>query len=258
MPRERKPRDGGEPAEDRSYWIHGTHAVHAALANPTRRASQLLATGSAAVRLRDADLWDDAPRAEVVSSTKIARYLPADTTHQGVALRVGALDDVALGEVAGIDAAAARLVVLDRVSDPRNVGAILRAAAAFGVACVVTPRRHAPAEGGVLAKSASGALEIVPLVRVANLARALDEIAELGFWRLGLDAEAEAGIDQTRPDGRFALVLGAEGSGLRRLTIEHCDALARIEMAPGMASLNVSQAAAVALHATRPPGQPTP
>ncbi len=252
MARTRKPKARAEAEYGRSYWLHGTHAVHAALANPARRRMRLLATGSGAARAAEADLWDDALKTEVVDRRMIERYLPPETTHQGIALQVEPLADATLDDVAGIEVAEARLLVLDKISDPRNVGAILRAAAAFAVAAVVVPRRGAPAEGGVLAKAASGALESVPLVRVANLARALDEIAEAGFWRLGLAAHAREGIEQARRPGRLALVMGAEGSGLRRLTIERCDALARIEMAPAMASLNVSQATAIALHATRP------
>ena len=239
-----------------AYWLHGTHAVRAALANPARRADRLLATRQAAARLADdAPPLAQTPAPEIVPREEIERHLPPDTTHQGLALHVAPLAEVALGELARLRDEAARVLVLDRVADPRNVGAVVRAAAAFDVACVVLPRRHSPPEGGALAKAASGALEWVPLVRVANLARTLDALAMLQFWRLGLDAEAGTPLSEAVPSGRLALVLGAEGSGLRRLTAERCDALARIELAAPMASLNVSQAAAIALHATRP-GRP--
>ena len=144
-------------------------------------------------------------------------------------------------------AGARRLVVLDRVSDPRNIGAILRSAAAFAADALVLTHRHAPPESAALAKAASGALEAVPIVRVANLAQALEEMARAGFWRIGLDASAATALPEADLSGDVALVLGAEGRGLRRLTAERCDVLARLPMAGAMASLNVSAAAAIAL-----------
>ena len=165
-----------------------------------------------------------------------------------VRLRIEQIGEMHLADL--LDAEADRpLVVLDQVTDPHNVGAILRSAAAFGAAALVTQDRHAPPEGGALAKAASGALEIVPWVRVVNLARALEDIAEAGYWRIGLAGEAEAEFAEALPTGPVALVLGAEGEGLRHNIAAHCDALARLPMSGAIESLNVSNAAAIALYA---------
>ncbi|HWV13289.1 MAG TPA: RNA methyltransferase, partial [Sphingobium sp.] len=167
-----------------------------------------------------------------------------------IVAEVEPLDDVWLGDALEAGADDKRpVLVLDQVTDPHNVGAILRSAAAFDALCIVTQDRHAPPESGVLARSASGALEIVPWVRVVNLARALDEIAEAGYWRIGLDGEADTNLGEAIGESRVALVLGAEGEGLRHNSIAHCDILAKLPISPRMESLNVSNAAAIALYA---------
>ncbi len=180
----------------------------------------------------------------------LARLVPADAPHQGLVAEVDALEEVWLGDLLEQGARDTRpLVVLDQVTDPHNVGAILRSAAAFDALGIVTQDRHAPPEGGALARAASGALELVPWVRVVNLARALDEVAEAGFWRVGLTGEATQMLAEAMGAQRVALVLGAEGEGMRHNTAAHCDELARLPISARVDSLNVSNAAAVALYA---------
>jgi 23S rRNA (guanosine2251-2'-O)-methyltransferase len=229
-----------------SYWLYGVHAVEAALRNPARTAIRLLATEQAAARLR---LPSDMAGPEIMARAQIAEQLPAAAVHQGIALLTAPLPEIGLDEVMDLRPQGQRWVVLlDQVNDPQNVGAVLRSAAAFEARAVILTRRHAPPESAALAKAASGALESVPLVRVANLARTLEALAARGFWRVGLDAGAKVALSDIDLSGDLALVLGAEGAGLRRLTAERCDQLARLEMAGAMASLNVSAAAAIALH----------
>ena len=226
--------------------LWGRHAVEAALLNPEREHRKLWATREGVESL-DGELPADFPL-EYAGPADLARLVPRDAPHQGLVLECEPLPDVHLDEV--LDAAATRpLVVLDQVTDPHNVGAILRSAAAFNACAVVTQDRHAPPESGVVAKSASGALEIVPWVRVVNLARAMEEMAEAGYWRIGLAGEADTNLAAALPAGPVALVLGAEGEGMRQNVAGHCDALARLPISSEMESLNVSNAAAIALYA---------
>ncbi len=226
--------------------LWGRHAVEAALMNPDRRHHKLWASREGVDSL-NGELPDDFP-IEWAEAPDLARLVARDAPHQGLVLECDPLDDLHLADV--IDAGAGRpLLILDQVTDPHNVGAILRSAAAFDACAIVTQDRHAPPESGALAKSASGALEIVPWVKVVNLARALEEIAEAGYWRIGLAGEAEATLASALPQGPVALVLGAEGEGMRHNIAQHCDALARLPISEAMESLNVSNAAAVALYA---------
>jgi len=180
----------------------------------------------------------------------LGRLVPSDAPHQGLVLEVDPLEDMWLGDVLETGRNDRRpLVVLDQVTDPHNVGAILRSAAAFNALALVTQDRHAPPESGTIARAASGALESIPWVRVVNLARGLDEIAEAGFWRIGLTGHAPKTLADTLGQTRPALVLGAEGEGLRHNTEAHCDELAKLPISPLMESLNVSNAAAIALYA---------
>ena len=227
--------------------FYGRHAVTAALANPNRTVRKIWGTREAIGAL------ELPPVLPIVYSdvADLGRMVPSDAPHQGIVAEVEPLDDVWLGDVLEEGQDDRRpVLVLDQVTDPHNVGAILRSAAAFDALCIVTQDRHAPPESGVLARAASGALEIVPWVRVVNLARALDEIAEAGYWRIGLDGEADTTIGEAIGDSRVALVLGAEGEGLRHNSIAHCDIIAKLPISPRMESLNVSNAAAIALYAT--------
>ena len=226
--------------------LWGRHAVEAALKNPNRSHRKLWATREGIESL-DGGLPANFP-VEYADAADLARLVARDAPHQGLVLECAALEDVFLDEVMGGDAARP-ILVLDQVTDPHNVGAILRSAAAFNAAAIVTQDRHAPPESGVVAKSASGALEVVPWVRVVNLARALEELAEGGYWRIGLAGEAEATLAEALPAGPVALVLGAEGDGMRHNIAGHCDALARLPISAAMESLNVSNAAAIALYA---------
>jgi 23S rRNA (guanosine2251-2'-O)-methyltransferase len=246
---------GPGPAGAGGYWIYGRHAVEAALANPARRIRRLAVAAGDGPPGELAPLLERRAReagiaVESLDRAVLSRLLPSEAVHQGVAARVEPLAETDLGDL--IDALAgpepATLLVLDRITDPHNVGAILRSAAVFGATAVILTERHAAPESGSLAKAASGALEYVPLIRVGNLARALEAIKEGGFWTVGLAAEAERTLAEVAPSGRVALVLGAEGEGLRRLTRERCDLLARLPTAGPIAHLNVSNAAAVGLY----------
>lgn len=231
--------------------LWGHHAVEAALNNPRRRHHKLWATREAVAAL-GAELPADLP-IEYADVSDLARLVARDAPHQGLVLECDPLADILLDEVIGSEAqeaeAQAPILVLDSITDPHNVGAILRSAAGFGAAAIITQDRHAPGETGTLAKSASGALEIVPWVRVVNLSRTLGVLAERGYWRIGLAGNAEPTLAQAMPEGPVALVLGAEGEGLRHNVEANCDALARLPINNAMESLNVSNAAAIALYA---------
>jgi 23S rRNA (guanosine2251-2'-O)-methyltransferase len=225
--------------------LWGRHAVAAALDNPERKVLRAWATREAAALMNfPKDL-----QVVFAEAADLGRLVPGDAPHQGVVIEVEPLEDAWLDGLLHEAGERAILLVLDQVTDPHNVGAILRSAAAFGVLGIVTQDRHSPPENGVIAKAASGALERVPWIRVVNLARALEEIAEAGFWRIGLAGDAETSLADALGPQRVALVLGAEGPGLRHNTRDHCDAIARLPISNAMESLNVSNAAAIALYA---------
>ena len=234
----------------RESWIYGRHAALAALANPARTIRRIVATEGNQGELAGIQRRDGLPRPEILDRRALDGLLPRDAVHQGIAVLAAPLPDLSVAQVAETASvqASATILVLDQASDPHNIGAVLRSAAAFGAAAVIMQDRHAPEATGAVAKAASGALETVPLVHATNLSRALEELKQAGFWCLGFDGDAQTTIAEADLSGRVALVLGAEGAGLRRLVKEHCDVLVRIPIARAMESLNLSNAAAVALY----------
>ncbi len=253
-----KGRDGGRPvwrdretksdrrrehSGDGPVILYGWHTVTAALANPARQIRKLLVTENAERRLKDEKIDTRVPP-ELVRPQDIDRRLGPDAVHQGLLAEADPLDSPHIDELPqdGI------VLVLDQITDPHNVGAILRSAAAFNVKAVVTTARHSPEATGVLAKSASGALELVPIVEVPNLHRALGEMNDAGFMTVGLDSEGSADLSEVKLQAPLALVLGAEGKGLRQLTRDTCRVVARMDMPGAIKSLNVSNAAALALY----------
>jgi 23S rRNA (guanosine2251-2'-O)-methyltransferase len=252
--KERARRAGAVPA----VWLFGLHAVHDALMNPARRRLRLIVTRNAADRLAEA-IAASGMTPEISDPRHFDAPLAPDSVHQGAALEAEPLDWGSLEDLCAAPAGegAGLVVLLDRVTDPHNVGAILRSAEVFGAAAVIAPARHAAPETGALAKAASGALERQPYLRVTNLGDALETLGKMGYVRLGLDGEATTDIGQgmaAAADRPVALVLGAEGAGLRERTRDLCDALLRIPAAGSFGSLNVSNAAAVALYAARTRG----
>lgn len=237
----------GASTDEGPLRLFGLHAVEAALRNPQRKAHRLVLTENAERRLLES-LGTIAPPVERGDPRDLDRILGADTVHQGAMLETEELPEPSFDDLAAT-AGDRPLLVLDQVTDPHNVGAILRSAAVFGASGLIMTRRHSPPLNGVLAKSASGALELVPIALVQNLSRALEELKAAGFRVVGLDGEAEAAIEDFDWSRPTALVMGAEGKGLRELTGKTCDHLLRITTDGPIDSLNVSNAAAVALHA---------
>jgi len=234
-------------ADDGIVRLFGSHAVEAALRNPRRRVLRLLVTENAERRL-----------AEVIAAKGVVldratpgdldHLLGADTVHQGLLLEAEPLPEPTLDDLVAGASTAGPLVLLDHVTDPHNAGAVLRSAAAFGASGLIMTRRHSPPLNGVLAKAASGALDLVPVLPVQNLARTMEDLKERGFRLIGLEGTSATPLEEETFAGLTALVLGAEGKGLRDLTRETCDGLVSITTAGALASLNVSNAAAVALH----------
>ncbi len=232
----------GQSGRDVSL-VYGFHAVKIALTAKRRRLLAIEATAAAATRL-ETEIAGAALSPRIVTAEDIARRVGPQAVHQGVLLEAGAIDAIDLSE---IETRSGLVLVLDQITDPHNVGAILRTAAAYAVDALVTTTRHAPEFTGLVAKTASGGLDIVPIVEVVNLARALEELGAMGYWRIGLDADGPTAFENASLTHPVALVLGAEDKGLRRLTRENCDVLARLDMPGAIKSLNVSNACAVAL-----------
>lgn len=233
-------------APDQVY-LYGLHTVRAAIDNPERKLIKLSATQNALARLEIENIHSLPFPVDIVSPQDIDKVLGPEAIHQGVMLetrplplrRLEALKESPL------------LLVLDQITDPHNVGAIMRTAVAFGAGAVITTMRHSPTESGVLAKSASGALELIPYIQITNLSDALGELHKLGFFSIGLDSEGPQPLEGTFTGEKIALVLGSEGKGLRQKTRETVNALARLDMPGAIKSLNVSNAAAIALYASR-------
>ena len=219
----------------------------AALSNPARKGmGRLLATPDRAAEIEREGLAPHGHVPEVTDPQVLDRMLPVGAVHQGLAFKVTPLDGVALEDIA--DPAGGVIVMLDQLTDPQNVGAIFRSALAFGARGIVVQDRHSPALAGALAKASAGATERLPCARVTNLSRALETLAELGWRAVGLDGSTDETLDDVLDDRPTVLVMGSEGDGIRRLVAEHCDVLAKIPMPGGFDSLNVSNAAAVALY----------
>jgi 23S rRNA (guanosine2251-2'-O)-methyltransferase len=254
----RSPRGGEERPDARSparleqrtssavAQIYGFHSVEAALAAPRRELLRLYATPAAAARL-SANAAARGIETIVLENEEISLRAPRQAVHQGVLLEARPLAPIDLDDLPDTGV----IVALDQITDPHNVGAILRTGAAFGIDALVTTERHSPEFSGALAKSASGGLEHVPICSVVNLARALRDLGDKGYWRVGLDSEGSLSLDSVALTRPLALVLGAEGKGLRRLTRENCDVVARLDMPGPIKSLNVSNACAVALTIAR-------
>lgn len=228
--------------------LFGRHAVFAALDNPARKINRVLLTAQAKKELGE---FGKIP-VSVVEGAHLQSILPPGAVHQGIAVETRPLEQPSLEELISSPLEGGGqggvIVLLDQVTDPHNVGAILRSAAAFDAAAVIVTDRHAPAESGVMAKAASGAMEIVPLIAVGNLSQAIEKLKKAGYWIYGLSGHATQTLAEAKPDQKTALVLGAEGDGMRRLTSENCDFLVKLSMSDKMESLNVSNAAAVALY----------
>ena len=238
----RAPRQKVEP--DNLIW--GRHPVLAALANPARKGmGRLLATQERAEELASGGL-NHGHQIEIMDGPALARMVPPGAVHQGLVFKVAPLEGVTLEEIA--EPAEGVIVMLDQITDPQNVGAVFRSALAFGARGIVVQDRHSPALAGALAKAAAGATERLPCVRATNLSRALERLADLGWRAVGMDGSAEMTLDQALDGRPTVIVMGSEGDGIRRLVAEHCEVLAKIPMPGGFESLNVSNAAAIALY----------
>lgn len=233
--------------------LFGLHAVGAAWLNPARHCLRLSLTQASlrqfeTVMAQAKKLNLKRPSPEIVDVRAIDKLLPSGSVHQGILLEADNLPERDLEDFLAVQPLPASIVVLDQVTDPHNVGAILRSACAFGIGAVLVTERHAASQTGILAKTASGALEHTPIIRMGNMAQTLKKLQDAGYWCIGLDETGVQSLHQIKMPTKVALVLGAEGEGLRRLTIENCDEIAKLPTTPPVGSLNVSNAAAVAMY----------
>lgn len=231
--------------ENALFWLYGQHAVEAAIQNPIRKKFKIKSIKPLP------DSFTQGISAQVVSRNEIDSLCPEGAVHQGIVLQVAPLPLKNIDEFLSENKKQDVILILDQVTDPHNIGAILRSAAAFDASAVIVADSHAPQETATLVKSSCGGIEVVPLIRVPNLARAMELIKKNGYWILGLDGKAKGTVTQGKLPEKTAFVLGSEGDGLRRLTEENCDTLIKLPISPKMESLNVSNAAAIALYEYR-------
>lgn len=231
-----------------AYWLYGKHPVIAALNNPKRKIFKIIAAGNEILSSEMTDLLKNRSiPLEIMVKHEFDSFLPKDALHQGLCAQVAFLDNCPLEKIIA-NHQTKHLLILDQVTDPHNIGAIMRTSAAFDVSAVIIPEKNSCPETGVLAKSASGALDLIPIVRVVNLVSAIKLLKKNNFWIIGLDAYSEKELSQIEIPSKTVLVLGSEGSGLRRLTLENCDFTAKLPISKQIESLNVSNAAAIALY----------
>jgi 23S rRNA (guanosine2251-2'-O)-methyltransferase len=229
------------------FWIYGIHASIAALSNPDRHVNSILTTKHSSdfvINLNNPSL----PPHQIIDRNQLDSILPPDSVHQGIAIQCDHLPSPHLEDVITNQNKNSALIILDQANDPRNIGSVLRSAAAFNATAVIVPDRGTPEISGSMAKAAAGAIEQVPIVRVKNLARSLRIIKNAGYWCVGLDGRATQTLAEFKLSGKVAIVMGAEGHGLRQLTSETCDYLAKIPISGKMESLNLSIAASIALY----------
>ena len=232
-------------------WLYGIHACRMALSNPKRTVLSIMTTSNELLeKVLSDSLSQNQSKVMLVDRQRIDALLPPGSVHQGIAVQVAPLPVMAIDDLEGEPSVNQCVVVLDQVSDPHNVGAILRSAAVFGAKALILTDRNAPPETGVLAKSASGALEIVPLIRVTNLAHALKDLKDIGFWCVGFAESGVQTLEEIDLKGKIALIMGAEGDGMRRLTKDLCDFTVCLPVASHFSTLNVSNAATIALYET--------
>lgn len=229
-------------------WLYGVHACKAALNNPNRTLFEIAQLNDKHIEKIDLDSSIPASKIRTVDRSWFDKKFGMGAVHQGIAIQVSELSDFGFEDLEMDDASHQIVIILDQVSDPHNVGAIIRSAAAFGAKAIVMTDKHAPEETGTLAKSASGALELIPIIRAPNLLQAIDKLKKIGFWTYGFAETGSTPMQKANFSGKVALVMGAEGKGMRRLTTENCDFLIHLETSNSFSTLNVSNAAAIALY----------
>jgi 23S rRNA (guanosine2251-2'-O)-methyltransferase len=231
-----------KPAQSKYFYLYGIHPSIAALNNPNRKIKEIICTNQIFEKYQDLIIKHPY---KILEQNKISEILPENSVHQGIALKV---EPLPLYSIEDIEDSNIRVAVLDQISDPHNIGAIIRSAAAFDISAVILTEDNSPTENAIIAKSASGGLEVVKIIRITNLSASIKTLKKKGFWIIGLDSNTDTSFTKDIATGNIAIVLGAEGKGLRRLTKENCDFLVKIDMSDNAESLNVSNAAAIVFH----------